>query len=270
MSDFARLQEALAKLGTRVRGPGEGRHLKGEDANVLLAAFVEEIDETILPRRLIFSTKGGTEFQIAVANRRVQALLSPAPKVKGTNLSQFADQPLSDVEEPVVAALRGALLVEFEKAGTVSVRSQRLTGVNFGSDVGVPAGVLAKAWEIVEREVVNLDPPELLGSYLEWLGNRAIAWLRIEGEEVTDQKGKVARVEALSEQAALFLDSYFSKFDDLFSNAAGPFVTVLASEAEDSKEAILFIEIAELSAFVVVKDTAIAEAVTHWQSLIVD
>lgn len=271
MSDFARLQQTLAKLRQRERSPGEGRFLRGEDAEGLLASFVREIDETILPRRLIFTADNGPVFQLAVANRRLQALLSPAPEVADAALADIADQPLAEAEDAPVTTLKDALIAGFRESKAVSIQSRRLGVAAFGSDVGVPAVSLMRAWDIAEPVIEELNPAELLEKFLKWLGDRSNAWLRIEGEEVTDQAGDPARLEALGEQAALFLDSYFSKFDDLYpGNAVGPFVTALASGDAKGAEAVLFIEIAELSAFVVVKQTALAEAVAQWQSSIVD
>lgn len=271
MSDFSRLQEVLAKLSQRERASGERRRLKGDSPEALLAALVKEIDETILPRRLVFGTETGLKFHLAVANRRVQALLSPVSQIEKLDLSDLAEAPFVDAEEEGVERLKNALLLGFKDAGAVSIQSKRLAGVDFGSDVGVPSVMLARVWQIAERQEVEIDPPKLLGNFLKKLGRNAIAWLRIEGEEVTDQSGDAARLEALSEQAAMFLDSYFRKFDDLYpGGVAGPFATVVISDAEKADEAILFVEIANLSAFIVVRQEAIVEVVTQWQAGIVE
>jgi hypothetical protein len=77
MSDFARLEEKLAKLRQRERTVGEGRKLRGVGPDALLAAIVTEIDETILPRRLSFETPAGSSiwpWRTGV----LQALLDPA------------------------------------------------------------------------------------------------------------------------------------------------------------------------------------------------
>ena len=81
-SDFARLKAKLAKLAQRERTAGEARRLKGGNAGELIAALVTEIDETILPRRLTLTSEGRA-LHLAVANRRLQAMLSPAPDVEG-------------------------------------------------------------------------------------------------------------------------------------------------------------------------------------------
>ena len=271
MSDFTRLQQTLAKLRRRERSPGEGRFLRGDGEEELLASLLKEIDETILPRRLIFSSESGLSFQLAVANRRLQALLSPAPEIADMPLIDIVDQPLGEADDAPVNSLKEAFLKGLQSAGAVTIQSRRQGVASFGSDVGVPATILMRNWELSEPESEQLNPKELLEKYLLWLGDRAISWLRIEGEEVTDQAGPAERLEALGEQAALFLDSYFSKFDELYpGDVVGPFVTALASGSADDGEGILFVEIAELSAFVVVKQSALAEAVAHWQLGIVD
>ena len=97
MSDFARLQDKLAKLRQRERVAGEGRRLRGATPEALVAAVVAEIDETILPRRLTFQVEGGVDVHLAVANRRLQALMSPVPELKGVEAA-VADRAIERQE----------------------------------------------------------------------------------------------------------------------------------------------------------------------------
>ena len=265
MSEFARLEEKLAKLRQRERAPGEGRKLKGGNAQALVRALVTEIDETILPRRLSLST-GRAHIHLAVANRRLQAMLSPVPQIDGAD--DLADKALPDAEDPGVPALLEILNKAFEDAPAVGVSAVRLT-VPFGSDVGVPANMLARAWNLAEAAPKPENPRDILNMFLEAISKDAIAWLRIEGEAVTDQNGKEDRVAALGEQAAVFLDGYFAKFDALFPEDARAWGTVI-SPKDGNGDALLFVEIAEISAFVAAKPSVVGNLARRWQDLVAD
>ena len=262
MSDFARLESILAKLGGRERAPGEGRRLDGGDAAARLAALVAEIDETILPRRLTLSLDGQA-VHLAVANRRLQAMLAPAPALDGAG--DLAGQALPDADDPGVAALRGLLDTFLAGAGPVAVSARRLD-TSFGSDIGVPANLLGRAWGVEDQpQRTPMEPIEILSEFLGGLGDEAIAWLRIEGEEVSDESGDADRTAKLGEQAAVFLDSYFGKFEALFPAEARACGTIVAPVAG---EAMFFVEIGDVSAFVAAEPDRIARVAQRWQAMV--
>mgnify|MGYP001813736801 CR=1 FL=1 len=242
MTDFARLEEKLAKLRQRERAAGEGRKLRGVGGDALLAAIVTEIDETILPRRVSFETPAGT-VHLAVANRRLQALLAPAPPEVPASLVGHA---LPDVEDPAVAELGQVLKGLLADAQAVGVTAMRMTET-FASDIGVPAEQLPRVWSVTESTAAT--PGETLEQFLKGLDPKSVAWLRIEGEEVVSQDGSDEAVAALSEHAAVFLDGYFSKFDVAFREPAYSCGTLI-SPGNGADTALLFVEIESLSAIV--------------------
>lgn len=262
MSEFARLEEKLAKLRQRERAPGEGRKLRGAGPDVLLAAIITEIDETILPRRLTFETPEGA-VHLAVANRRLQALLAPAPAALPAGLVGHA---LPDVEDPALAELGQALKAVLANADAVGVTAMRLNEA-FGSDIGVPAEQLPRVWTVSEHEV--LSPREILERFLSGLDPATVAWLRIEGEEVAAQGGSEAAVSALSEQAAIFLDGYFSKFDVAFREPSFACGTLI-SPGEGGASGLLFVEIESLSAIVSGPPASLPGIATSWQRLVAE
>lgn len=266
MSDYARLEEKLTKLRGRERAPGEARKLRGADAAGRLAALIEEIDETILPRRLTLTAADDIAVHLAVANRKLQAMIAPAPPVEGA--SDIVDKPLPDAEDPTVPALRAVLERVLSGADTVAVSAVRLKAV-FGSDVGVPAGVLARAWNLSRASSGERSPEEVLDGFVKDLGRAARAWLRINGEEVVGQGGGEARLERLGEQAAVFLDGYFGKFDSLFPEDALSCATVIAARG-NAGDAVLYIEYGEVSAFIAADPARVAAMAARWQSLVED
>lgn len=268
MSDFARLENVLVKLRQREKTPGEVRKLRGADGDALLASMVAEIDETILPRRLIFATASGLEFHVAVANRRLQALLSPAPELPGAK--DIADVAFLDAQDANLALLGGLLRGAFEQAQSVTIDARRLPAGAYDADVGAPSAGLTKAWGVQVAEVRVKEPAEILDTFLAHITeDDAEAWLRIEGENVTDQAGDADRLAELGEHAAIFLDSYFGKFESLFSEENLATATVVLPK-NNAPTSILFAEIGGLSAFVAAKTPRVAALATFWQSQVAD
>lgn len=268
MSDFTRLEEKLAKLRGRDRAPGEPRLLAGSDVAERIGAVVTEIDETILPRRLTFAVEGGEAVHLAVANRRLQALLAPVPTASGVDTGDMAGKPLADAEDANLSRLHDLLKQVLVGTSPVRIDAMRAKDIAFGSDVGIRASMLTRVWNVsAPTEKAPVDPEDAMATFIDGLAEDALAWLRIEGEEVTDQGGDEAKLEALGEQAAVFLDGYFSKFDALYPDVDGPVATMIAPLKDGP--AVFFGEIGGLSVFVAVKPGCAPALARRWQSLVI-
>jgi hypothetical protein len=260
MDDFSRLEATLAKLRQRARAPGEHRIIRGEPER-LLAAVVTEIDETILPREIRFAS-GEISFSIAVANRRFQALMTVVPAQDAT--TRLVGKAIADVDDTALAEVRHALTALLSKGREWAIASQRQAGGGFPSDVGVPTEPLTRAWEIAPVGETRTNPGAALEDFLIALDARASAWLLIEGEEVKKQSGSESLLADLGNQAAVFLDGYFSKKDLLFQGETGPSGLVFAGGA--GGEAVLFLDCESSMAFVLSKSQDVATLAQDWQA----
>ena len=261
MSDFSRLEQVLAKLRQRERAPGEGRKLSGGDGAARLAALVTEIGETILPRQVTFGLADAGVLHLAVANRRLQALLGPAPKGIPSTLEGVK---LADANDPAVTELGEALTQVLGSPDAVPISSSRQQSP-FPSDVGVPAPQLARTWGTSDTAgAAAADPGALLGGYLDAIEGDATAWLRIEGEDVTGQGGAA---DGLSDLAAVFLDGYFSRFDTAYADPAFALGTVIAPR-EAGKSALFFVELGDVSAVILAPSEKMAGLAVRWQRLV--
>ena len=258
--EFSRLEAKLAKLRQRERGPGEARFVRGQKER-LLAAVVSEVDETILPREIGFSSENGARFHVAVANRRLQALVSC--ETADPAFDAVVGAKLTSVEDPYLGALKDALLTAFGESDTWTVSSRRQSEGPYPSDIGVPSDQLARAWD-VSSSGTGANPKEPLTAFLDGLETANLAWLAIEGEEVTKKGGDENVVAKLSENAAIFLDSYFSKQDALFQGEAGPHALVFLPTAVDG--AVLFIDCGDAMAFVNAETKVAVTLTNDWQA----
>lgn len=214
MAEFDRLKRMVSLLREKERRPGDGRQLSGGDASQRLAALVAEVNETILPRRLIFQWDDGPGVQLAVANRRLQGVL--APSVEG--LMPHAGKPLSAPEDEITDAVKTALLGALETATSAKIKSRHLGSDDLGSDAGISADALAKHWGISSAAAVGDASSDALPSFLDGLGGLATAWLSVEGEDVAAQGGPEADVAQLGETAAYLLDAYLNRKEELFGS----------------------------------------------------
>ncbi len=262
MSDFSRLEDKLAKLRQRERGHGERRTLRGTTPDLLLAAIVTEIDETILPRRVTFTTASGSALHLAVANRRLQALLSPAPETS----ENLADVALKDAQDPNVAILREVLAKILSDQTELIVTSTRQTSPGFPSDVGVPSNILVRTWNLTETAEAPVSAQDALNGFLSGLGDRVKAWLLISGEEVVAEQGESEFLSEMAEQAALFLDGYFAKRELLFSKEPGPCAVAIAPSGTNGTAA-LYLDIGDQSAFIAVSTENLPALATDWQKV---
>lgn len=223
MSDFGRLQDKLAKLSKRDVGRTGPRELAGRSAEALLAAMVVEVDETILPRILTFTTDTDVTLHMAVANRRLQALVAPAPSAVG-DAAGLAGQALGAGDDDTLARLRGGLLDALDGATTMGIATRRpADGEGFPAESGVPVAVLARSWDLsLDAEPPSgVDPVEGMTRFLAAAKEQAAAWLRIDGEDVSDQGGEPERLERMAGLAE-FLDTFLSRREAMLLPADAP------------------------------------------------
>ena len=261
MDDFSRLEAKLVKLRQRERSPGDRRSIRGVP-EALLALIVSEIDETILPREIGFTAQNGASFHLAVANRRLQALVSGAPAAEG--LDALLGVAIADAEDATLGQLRSVLLDLLSAGETWAISSRRQSGDGFPSDIGVPSGPLARAWQVAEAGSVQANPGGTLGDYLATAGSRSVAWLLIEDEAVKGQFGPDAIIADLSDKAAIFLDGYFSRKDALFQGEAGPNGLVFAAMKDGP--AMVFLDCGASMAFLLASATEAATLARDWQA----
>jgi len=198
---------------------------------------------------------------LAVANRRLQAVLRPAPEGIPEELE---GRKLADTNDPAVAELGAALVQVLVAPDSVSVWTARQE-TPFPSDVGIPAPQLARAWGTAGvSDAAAADPGAVLGGFLDAVADDVTAWLRIEGEDVTGESGET---EGLSDLAAVFLDSYFSRFDAAYPEPAFALGTVIAPRAA-GRGALFFVELGDVSAVILAPSDKVAALATRWQRLV--
>ena len=258
MSDFQRLKEMVAKLRSKDRAANDRRTLSGHDSEARLASVLTEINETILPRRLIFRWDDGPGIQLAVANRRLQGILLPSADA----LEPLAGQPLSDPDDELATKMKAALLATLSDAEGASIRAVHLGDDDLGSDAGIAAEALGRHWGLADTGSSDDAPSETLPDFAAGLKSKAVAWLRVEGEDVADQSGSKADVARLGETAAYLLDAYLNGKDALFGAEEGP----KAFAVSGPEEGLFFADTGSQTIFVLTKPENLIDVAGAWRA----
>ena len=259
LDDFTRLEQKLAKLRQRDRAPGDVRTLRG-GSDKLLSAILSEIDETILPRRVSFAVDDGETFHLAVGNRRLQALVAPAPKVEGAE--KIFDVELKSADDDAVVRLKAVIEAVIGKGEALVVSTARFKDYSPPSDVGVPVDQLGKAWGIGDGKGPTDAKSGGLEGFIDSLSGRSEGWLRINGEEVAGQDGPDEIIADLVEGAAVFLDGYFSKRPDIEDRPGAP-IGLVFSAADGAS--VVFVDAGDSMVFVRAELKHVFSIARDWQ-----
>jgi hypothetical protein len=160
VTEDRRLRDKLAKLASEETG-GEVRRLAGGD---LARAILEEIDETILARRLTFRREDGAGLALEVANRRLLGLVA----LRGTFSPEDSDSPFAPLPANDEDALRAAAetLRSFASAhGTLAVTATPLARAIGPGTGGRSAAAIATALgiDLYDRPAPPVTPDPAQG-----------------------------------------------------------------------------------------------------------
>lgn len=181
------LPRLLRKLAVP-RSPAGGRGGALGEGDAALAALLDEIDETVMARRLLLANAAGDELALEACNRRLLHAGRPeeghaVPKAGGATLTYAGLEDL--------AALR-ASLARFCAAGGVHLRERLPGGSASLEQTGVAVGTLRQAWGLPAHDAAGnaapsptpaadrappADPPSAVdpGAFRAALAARAIA-----------------------------------------------------------------------------------------------
>lgn len=198
MNDKKRLTEKLGKLAADTDEIGlEGRRLASEaGADVLRAALLKEIDETILPRLLTFRNRDGDALALEVAGRRLlRVRAAPEGSVAVARVPALT-APIG-AEDAGQCALLATVLVRFLGDGgslavTASPLDRRPDPSNVGRSPDALAISLSSAGEIPPDEDETAEPEsgdDRIARFLKQSAPGALAWIRLSPAGIAESGG---------------------------------------------------------------------------------
>jgi hypothetical protein len=157
------LKDRVRKLANRRLATSGGvRDLEGDCAETLLASLLREIDETILPRRLIVTTTDGSTIEVVVSNRRLIGL---------------TDTEASHCDDPkrVLDRLRSAI----GQAASATVRTERTEDTPSCSHTGVSARSLLALLALFSGVGQDVPEPNPIPEFFAELQSQMFAWVTL-------------------------------------------------------------------------------------------
>ncbi|MCR8725020.1 hypothetical protein [Frigidibacter sp. ROC022] len=226
--DLHRIERKLTRLAS-APGPimAEGR-LVGSGTG-LLAALLNEIDETVLARRLGFTTDTGLRLFCDVYGRRLLALRPPVPEGVETlpGAETLIDKPLGALDAQGMAQLRTIFETVLNGATRLFASSSELPGGRNPAVLGTAASTLAAAWDLTLDAAPPAGPPlELFHSAAAPL---ALAWLQVSDKTADKWGGAQDGVARLTRFAAETRANLLAPDPD---PTAGPRFTVLSRQGD--------------------------------------
>jgi hypothetical protein len=201
MKEVRRLSEKIAKLAEAPAPAPEGRVLATGADGTTLAAILREVDETVLPRRLIFRRGEGT-LTLAAGNRR----LISVDTAEGPGAGEAADilgVALTQPDVAMLGQLRVALTAGLPGHDPILVTIAPPTDDKVDFAAGTTAVALASAWgvDISDPEASETKPADPMDTFFGAAPSLASAWLRITSGEIADAGGDEALLDRLRDFA---------------------------------------------------------------------
>ncbi|MEM8631005.1 MAG: hypothetical protein AAGF74_07200 [Pseudomonadota bacterium] len=184
MSEGDRLLTKVARLrrGGDVARKGRREYFVPEDTD-LLATLLQEIDETVLPRRLVFESGNGGRLEIEATNRRILRVVSMQANGLSASHKAMIGKGLTEAEDQDLDVLFSMFDALVGDSDTLSVSADRLSDATAPADVGCSAERLAVSWGIDLNAALKADPVADFTTFVTSFAAAAKAWQLLKGVE---------------------------------------------------------------------------------------
>lgn len=263
MKETRRLKDRIGKLGSAApTGAGGRQRATGPDGSPLGPVLLE-VDETMLPRTLIFE-RGAARLSLAAGNRRlisIKAVSGPAEAAAGP----LIDVPLTRPDVALLGKLRDALASALPGDGPITVRTEPAAdgGVDFAA--GTTAQALASAWgvDLAPDPAPSDTPAEALDTFLGTAPSLARAWIRLSSGGVADSGGDAAVLGRLKS----FADSAdMAEIDMVPDPAQRRFVAI--GRSPDDGDCLLFVSSGMEAALLMIPAETLDSAKRTWRDAV--
>ena len=177
MTGKSTLEEKLERLAAAGMAEPGGRRIEGE-GDELITGILREIDDIVLPRRLIFETPLGRKAICEVTRRRILRVsgnVGASEAIAGTDLSADDVTERDDLRAYFNGLIAGASFLR--------VTSAALGRDVSPADIGVSARHLADSWGLRFERADSEEAAARLDDYLAELGKDVSAWILSGGDD---------------------------------------------------------------------------------------
>ncbi|MDJ1006665.1 MAG: hypothetical protein QNJ13_02480 [Paracoccaceae bacterium] len=265
MKDARRLKNRIRKLNAPARQSEQGREIaSGADASPL-AAVLLEVDETMLPRRLVFS-RGDARLSLSAGNRRLIGIEhaegsaeAPAKPLMGVSLTR------PDVA--LLGRLRDALTTALAGSEPIFVRTEPAADGQVDFAAGTTAQALASAWGVdLSADAGPPDAPDEAGGldmFLTTAPSLARAWVRLSSGGIADTGGDPATLGRLQAFAG---SADMANIDMVPASGSNRFVAI--GRSPDDGDCLLFVSAGLEAALLMIPAETLDQAKKTWQDAV--
>lgn len=179
----------------------------------ILTAILNEIDMTVLPRKLTFKMND-SEISFVAGGRRLRGLVQASKDIKG--VVGVIGKPVAHDAPEILDGLHGIIDQFTATAGRLTVVSEDPDAMGGQSDAGLTAQALADIWNVD----LNAEPPTPMLSFVRNCDDLVTAWI-VMGDESNDIAGGDGSTLAKLQSAIAEQWSDFSKSVDQLTGATG-------------------------------------------------
>lgn len=197
----------------------------------ILTAILNEIDMTVLPRKLTFKMNG-SEISLVAGGRRLRGLVAASKDIKG--VMGVLGKPVTHDAPDVIDGLHDIIGQFTATAGEMTVVSEDPDAMGGQSDAGLSAQNLADHW------TVNLAPETLtpMTAFVRGCGDLVTAWVVMKDDAENKTGGDGATLAALRSAIAAKWANFSQSVDQL----TGPAGFICLNDALDDAGSVAIVK----------------------------
>ncbi|MEX5727133.1 hypothetical protein Ga0609869_000486 [Rhodovulum iodosum] len=200
MNDTERLRQKLTQLKSAEDEPAGDL----SEGLARLAPILAEIDDTVLPRELVFANDRGERVGLVVSGRRLLRVSQIHPRSLATQFGALAGRSLSEEATHEFGLLKRLLTALLDEVETLEISAGR-PEPGTAADIGCTTDTLMRLFGADETAELDdessaVAPPALDGPLAE-VAAIALAGLVWQGEEMIDRRGSPETLELLDRVA---------------------------------------------------------------------
>ncbi len=265
MSDNQRLEDKIAKLNAAGTGvTASGREIKSPDTDGFLRAILNEIEEIILARELLFENSKGETLGLRIVNRRLMRVSSQSDKTLTRLAAPILEQDFFQESGLLISGLFDFLAEFLKDTSKLIISTKKLEQVPNPADIGCSPEALAQEWSLDLFEDVKNGNEKRVENFVESNAEFILAYIQYDSDGFSKKVGQENNINQLvefSENGLSRLVGHLESF--LHPNSAQYCVILGASQGEG--ESILYIVVGSKKTLVMVPSNRVSGIYSIWQ-----
>lgn len=178
----------------------------------ILTAILNEVDMTVLPRKLTFRM-GPSEITLVAAGRRLRGLVRASKDIKG--VIGVLGKPLTPEDTELLDGLHSIIDQFTTAAGQMTVESNEPDAMGGQSDAGMSSQALAGIWEV---SMMTESQTEMV-RFIRSCGSSVTAWIVMTAKSDNKTGGDGAKLAALKAALSDKWADFSKSVSDLTDNS---------------------------------------------------